>query len=167
MKSSELAKRDAKRNEAKKNLEKATESGNAVEIIKYRKQLVKVSKQHNDDVREMLRLLGVPFVNAPGEAEAQCAALVNASKVDVAATEDMDALAFASSVFLRHLTVSPAQKKPLQEFGYDKILKEMDFTKEQVREEKCCFWFFWCQFIETKYFHDLHAVCRFVHLAWM
>lgn len=43
---------------------------------------------------------------APCEAEAQCATLVKEGKVFAAATEDMDALTFGSSVVLRHLTAS-------------------------------------------------------------
>ena len=50
--------------------------------------------------------MGIPYVDAPGEAEASCAALVKAGKVFATATEDMDSLTFGSSVVLRHLTSS-------------------------------------------------------------
>ena len=48
--------------------------------------------------------MGIPFVAAPCEAEAQCAELVKSGKVFAVGTEDMDALTFGSSVLLRHLT---------------------------------------------------------------
>jgi len=48
-------------------------------------------------------------LQAPCEAEAQCAALVKAGKVYAVGTEDMDALTFGSSVLLRHLTFSEAR----------------------------------------------------------
>ena len=51
----------------------------------------------------------VCYVEAPCEAEAQCAALVKAGKVYAVGTEDMDALTFGSSVLLRHLTFSEAR----------------------------------------------------------
>jgi len=51
----------------------------------------------------------VCVVQAPCEAEAQCAALVKAGKVYAVGTEDMDALTFGSSVLLRHLTFSEAR----------------------------------------------------------
>jgi len=49
------------------------------------------------------------YVQAPCEAEAQCAALVKTGKVYAVGTEDMDALTFGSSVLLRHLTFSEAR----------------------------------------------------------
>ena len=48
-------------------------------------------------------------MQAPCEAEAQCAALVKAGHVYATGTEDMDALTFGSSVLLRHLTFSEAR----------------------------------------------------------
>lgn len=48
-------------------------------------------------------------MQAPGEAEAQCAVLVKAGKVYATGTEDMDALTFGTSVQLRNLTVAEAR----------------------------------------------------------
>ena len=51
----------------------------------------------------------VYIYQAPGEAEAQCAALARGGKVYGTATEDMDCLTFGSTIQLRHLTVSEAK----------------------------------------------------------
>ncbi|EPB67292.1 XPG I-region [Ancylostoma ceylanicum] len=91
--------------------------------------------------------MGVPVVEAPCEAEAQCAALVKAKKVFAVvfdsifsaavysvygtATEDMDALTFGSDVLLRHMTFSEAKKMPIKEFSLSRILADFDMTKEQ------------------------------------
>lgn len=132
MKSGELSKRAERREEAQKALEKATEAGDTTEIDKFNRRLVRVTKQHNEEAKELLRLMGVPYVDAPCEAEAQCAALVKSGKVYATATEDMDALTFGTDILLRHLTFSEARKMPVQEFYFEKILKGMEFTKEQV-----------------------------------
>lgn len=132
LKGGELAKRQEKREEAQKALEKATEAGDAADMEKFNRRLVRVTKQHNAEAKELLQLMGVPYVDAPCEAEAQCAALVKAGKVYASATEDMDALTFGTNILLRHLTFSEARKMPVQEFFYDKILQELEFTKEQV-----------------------------------
>ena len=55
-----------------------------------------------------MRQLHVTF-QAPGEAEAQCAAMVKAGKIYATGTEDMDALTFGTSVLLRNLTVAEAR----------------------------------------------------------
>jgi len=47
-----------------------------------------------EDATTMLRLLGLPVVESPCEAEAQCATLVKMGKCFATATEDMDALTF-------------------------------------------------------------------------
>lgn len=47
--------------------------------------------------------MGIPIVQAPCEAEAQCAALVRHGKAFATATEDMDALTFGSNILLRQL----------------------------------------------------------------
>ncbi|GBP04092.1 Flap endonuclease 1 [Eumeta japonica] len=69
--------------------------------------------------------MGVPYVDAPCEAEAQCAALVKAGKVYATATEDMDALTFGSTVLLRHLTFSEARKMPVKKLTTIKCWKDL------------------------------------------
>lgn len=131
LKSGELVKRSEKRAEAEKQLEAAVEAGEAENIEKFNKRLVKVTKQHNDECKKLLTLMGIPYVEAPCEAEATCAALVKAGKVYAAATEDMDALTFGTPVLLRHLTASEAKKLPIQEFHLNRIHQDMAVTHEQ------------------------------------
>ena len=92
-------------------------SENQEDINKYNRRLVRVTPEHNAEAKKLLRLLGVPVIEvrvlsfsllelfpyslfssdqAPGEAEAQCAALCRDNKVYATATEDMDALTFGS-----------------------------------------------------------------------
>lgn len=77
MKSGELNKRQERREEAQKSLDKATEAGDKVEIDKFNRRLVKVTKEHAEEAKQLLTLMGIPYVEAPCEAEAQCAALVS------------------------------------------------------------------------------------------
>ncbi|XP_038218497.1 flap endonuclease 1 [Zerene cesonia] len=131
MKSHQLNKRAERREEAEKELQKATEAGDQASMEKFNRRLVKVTKQHGEEARELLKLMGVPVVEAPCEAEAQCAAMVKAGKVYAVATEDMDALTFGSNVLLRHLTFSEARKMPVQEFHLDQVLSGLELNHSE------------------------------------
>lgn len=72
LKSGELAKRSERREEAQKSLEKATEAGDAADMEKFNRRLVRVTKVHNAEAKELLKLMGVPYIDSPCEAEAQC-----------------------------------------------------------------------------------------------
>ena len=49
----------------------------------------------------MLRLMGVPVIQAPGEAEAQCSYLNRIGKIDAVCTEDTDSLVFGTQILIR------------------------------------------------------------------
>lgn len=51
------------------------------DIDKFSRRLVKVTKTHTEEAKQLLKLMGVPYVEAPCEAEAQCAAMAKAGKV--------------------------------------------------------------------------------------
>ncbi|GKV44242.1 hypothetical protein SLEP1_g51440 [Rubroshorea leprosula] len=124
LKKKELAKRYSKRVDAMGDLAEAVESGSKEDIEKYSKRTVKVTKQHNEDCKRLLRLMGVPVIDAPSEAEAQCAALCKLGKVYAVASEDMDSLTFGAPRFLRHLMDPGSRKVPVMEFEVEKILEE-------------------------------------------
>jgi len=131
MKAGELEKRKEKRDEAQAALEKAKEEGNMEEVDKQNRRLVKVTTEHTSDVKILLKHMGIPYVEAPCEAEAQCAELVKGGKVYAAGTEDMDALTFGTTVLLRHLTFSEARKMPIKEFHLNNVLEGFEFSQEE------------------------------------
>lgn len=67
---------------------------------------VVVTRRQIEECKQLLRLMGVPVIDAEGEAEAQCAALCREGKVFAAASEDLDTLAFGSPVLIRNLFTS-------------------------------------------------------------
>lgn len=131
LKSGELAKRAERREDAQKALDKATEAGDVEDMNKFNRRLVKVTQDHVRESKELLKLMGIPYIEAPCEAEAQCAAMVKAGKVFATATEDMDALTFGTNVLLRHLTTSEARKLPVQEYTYDRIIEGLELSREE------------------------------------
>ncbi|CAN1219274.1 Flap endonuclease 1 [Linum perenne] len=131
LKKQELAKRYSKRADATEDLKEAVEAGNKDDIEKFSKRTVKVTKQHNDDCKKLLRLMGVPVIEAPSEAEAQCAALCKSGKVYAVASEDMDSLTFGATIFLRHLMDPSSRKIPVMEFEIKKILEDLNLSMDQ------------------------------------
>uniref|UniRef100_A0ACD6ABK9 Uncharacterized protein n=1 Tax=Avena sativa TaxID=4498 RepID=A0ACD6ABK9_AVESA len=131
LKKKELAKRSLKRDNASKDLHRAIEVGDEDSIEKFSKRTVKMTEKHNDDCKRLLRLMGVPVVEAPGEAEAQCASLCENHKAYAVASEDMDSLTFGARRFLRHVTDLSFKKSPVTEFEISKVLEELGLTMDQ------------------------------------
>ena len=131
LKSGELAKRFQRKSEAQEQHEEARETGTKEEEERFSRRTVRVTREHNQECQRLLKLMGVPYIIAPTEAEAQCAALARAGKVYAAASEDMDTLTFASPVLLRHLTFSEQRKEPIQEIHLDKVLEGLEMEMDQ------------------------------------
>ncbi|KAG7009049.1 DnaJssubfamily C member 3 [Physcia stellaris] len=131
LKSGELAKRVARKAEANESHEEAKETGTAEEVEKFARRTVRVTREHNDECKRLLKLMGVPYIVAPTEAEAQCAVLARAGKVYAAASEDMDTLCFDSPILLRHLTYSEQRKEPILEIHLDRVLAGLEMERKQ------------------------------------
>ncbi|OCL11536.1 flap endonuclease 1 [Glonium stellatum] len=131
LKSGELAKRFQRKSEAQQAHEEAKETGTAEDVEKFSRRTVRVTKEHNAECQRLLKLMGIPYIIAPTEAEAQCAALARAGKVYAAASEDMDTLTFDTPVLLRHLTFSEQRKEPILEIHLDKVLEGLGMDRTQ------------------------------------
>ncbi|KAF8625908.1 hypothetical protein AX17_006634 [Amanita inopinata Kibby_2008] len=129
-----LSKRFERREEAKEGGEEAKEIGTAEDIDRYSRRTVKVTNQHNEECRKLLKLMGIPVVIAPSEAEAQCAELARGGKVYAAGSEDMDTLTFNAPILFRHLTFSEAKKQPISEINLQQALKGLDMDMSQFIE---------------------------------
>jgi flap endonuclease-1 len=131
LKGGELAKRSAAKQKATDALAAATEANNVEDMERFAKRTVKMDKTHIDDCKKLLRLMGMPVVEAPCEAEAQCAALAKADKVYAAASEDMDTLTFGAPRLIRRMWASEAQKLPLMEINLAKAIDGLGLTMDQ------------------------------------
>jgi flap endonuclease-1 len=93
------------------------------------------------EARELLRLLGIPAIQAPSEAEAQAAHMARTGRVWAAASKDYDALLFGAARLLRFLTISGKEFLPSQGtfrpivpelLELDRLLDGWRITREQL-----------------------------------
>lgn len=131
LKSGELAKRFQRKAEANEGMEEAKETGTAEDVEKFSRRTVRVTREHNEECQRLLKLMGIPYIIAPTEAEAQCAVLARAGKVYAAASEDMDTLCFDSPILLRKMTYSEQRKEPVQEVHTEKVLEGLGMDRKQ------------------------------------
>ncbi|RWS28862.1 flap endonuclease 1-like protein [Leptotrombidium deliense] len=127
LKGDELQKRKERREEASKKLEEAE---TAEDVNKFSKRLVRVTRQHNEDCKKLLQLMGLPIICSPGEAEAQCAQLCKEGLVYAVATEDMDGLTFGAERLIRNLSAGGSAEK-CKEFTLAKVLNSLELTQSQ------------------------------------
>jgi len=131
LKAGVLSKRYEKREEAKEEGEEAKETGTTEDLERFTRRQVKVTKEHNEECRRLLKLMGIPVVIAPSEAEAQCAELARGGKVYAAGSEDMDTLTFSTPILYRHLTFSEAKKQPISEINLERALEGLEMNMSQ------------------------------------
>jgi len=102
-----------------------------LEKIKYFKKTVSISKKQIDECKQLLDLMGIPYIEAPAEADSQCAYLVKNGIASSVITEDMDILAFGSDKIYRNFS---SKTKETIEVKLSTILKTIDLTYEQFIE---------------------------------
>lgn len=115
----------------RKALEKLEQAQTDEDKIKYLKRSSSISKEQWEQCKELLDLMGIPYINAPEEADSQCAYLAKNGLVDGVLTEDMDILTFGSTKIIRNLT---SHKVSTSEICLEKILSHFNFNQEEFIE---------------------------------
>ena len=91
----------------------------------------RLTREMVDEARELLRLLGIPTVQAPAEGEAQAAHMAQKGDVWAAASKDYDTLMFGAPRLVRFLTISGKEFLPSQG-AFRPIVPEMIDLERQL-----------------------------------
>lgn len=91
---------------------------------------VAVAEEDLGECKALLTALGVPWIDAPGESDAQCAHLVQADKAWAAVTQDWDIALFGAPRALRNLTASETRRPELLDLA--PALAKAGLTREQL-----------------------------------
>ena len=86
---------------------------------------VRVTQEMMEDAKKLLRYMGTPVIEAPGEAEAQCAVIVKNGLAYATASEDMDSLTFGTNVLLRGFN---SKKEPIIQIELPIVLEGFQMT---------------------------------------
>lgn len=98
------------------------------EVERIKKQSVRIKQSDFDLTKSVFSLLGVPFFQAPCEAETTCADLCKTGQVDFVISEDTDVLAYGAPVLFTKINTSADTCICVK---YEDILKSLDMTSSQ------------------------------------
>ena len=110
-------------------------SNNKDDVQKYKKRCVKITKEHINDIKKLLSLMGVSYIHLDGEAEGIASELCRINYVDYVISEDMDSLPFGTSNLVRScIDKSIKRKDILSVFNLKSMLDELNLTHDQFIE---------------------------------
>ncbi|MBT8507518.1 flap structure-specific endonuclease [Methanomicrobiaceae archaeon CYW5] len=105
-----IEERRAARSRAAEAWSEALAAGDEKEAYKQARSATRLDKETVEGAQELLRLMGVPYLTAPSEGEAQAAYMAQRGDVSYAVSQDYDSLLFGVPVLVRNLTVSGKRK---------------------------------------------------------
>jgi len=104
-------------------------------IISLEKKTVKMTWQHGDDLKKLLKYMGIKTYQANGEAETACVWLVKNNLADTIMTEDMDTLVYGeygiNMTLVRRNVFRDSPPDEIYIFHLDTILDKLELTMEQ------------------------------------
>ena len=120
------------REEMRKKWEEALERGDLEEARKYAQGALGLTDEMISESKELLDLMGIPYVQAPSEGEAQGAYMVRKGEVWAVASQDYDSLLFGAPRLVRYLAVTGKRKLPNREI-YVEVSPEEILLEETLR----------------------------------
>lgn len=132
------ARREVRQQAAEEHAAAVSAGAQAEQVYKAASKSTLVTREHGEHAKELLRAMGIPVIEANGEAEAACAQLCLEGEVYAAVTEDMDVLTFGSPRQIKNLFdvegSRAKQPKPAQEIDLEKVLASLSYTQDQFIE---------------------------------
>lgn len=121
------------RREAQAKYEEALREGRVEEAKRYAQQAVTATASMVEEAKRLLTLMGLPWVQAPGEGEAQSAYMARRGDVWAAASQDYDSLLFGAPRLVRNLSITGKRKLPGRNL-YIKIEPELIELEPLLRD---------------------------------
>jgi flap endonuclease-1 len=141
LKEVEIKRRMKAKEEALIKYEQALKEGKIEEARIYAQATSSLKDYMAEDSKRLLNLMGIPWIQAPSEGEAQAAHVVKRGDADYCASQDYDSLLFGASRLVRNVTISGRRKLPGKNvyievepevIELEQVLKECGITHEQL-----------------------------------
>jgi len=141
LKRAEVERRRALRRRAEQEYAAAVEAGDRATALSKAVMTGRLTSDLISDSKRLLDILGVPWVQAPGEGEAQAARMARRGDVWAVNSRDYDALLFGAPRLVRYLTIhgeewlpsrSRARRLMPEVIDLEALLRHHDITLEQL-----------------------------------
>ena len=141
MKAQEIQRRVAQRREAKDQYLRALQAGDMVQARKFAEASTVLRRDMVSDAKELLEAMGIPWVDAPSEGEAQATRMAIEGTVNAVASQDHDSLVFGAPVLVRNVTISGKRRLPSkgivinvqpERIRLSSVLSTTGLTREQL-----------------------------------
>ena len=141
LKARTLAQRRERKEQAEKAWKEALEKGDLETARTKAQQTSRVTEEIIKLSKDLLQALGIPYIQAPSEGEAQASYMVKHHAAYAVGSQDFDCLLFGSPILIRNLTSSDRRKLP-QKNAYTNVqiemirlhdgLKKIELTQQQL-----------------------------------
>lgn len=140
LKKDEVSRRVAVKKKAEEEYKTAMKSGDTKRARSLAQRTSHLTSDMIDDSKVLLRAMGIPVVQAPGEGEAQAAQMVVEGTAYAVASQDYDALLFGANRLVRNLNLSGKRNLPNgkvttiypEEIRLPNLLDGLNITREQL-----------------------------------
>ena len=141
MKAGTIEERIARRERAMEEYQQALAEGDLKKAFSKAQQTSRMTPEILETSKELLRLMGIPVIQAPSDGEAQGAYMCMKGDVYASASQDFDSILFGAPLLVRNLTISGRRKVPGKSVYKDvkteiidsgKMLADLGITREQL-----------------------------------
>lgn len=140
-KKKEIARRKEAKKEAEAKWHEALDYEQIKDAKKFAKATSKLTPEMVDEAKQLLLTLGIPYIEAPSEGEAQSAYMVKKGIAYASASQDYDSVLFGAPRLIRNLSITGKRKVPRQdryvliepeEIIFTEVLSSLQLSHEQL-----------------------------------
>jgi flap endonuclease-1 len=141
LKMEEIRRRSEQRREAKDQYLRALQAGDMAQARKFAEASTVLRRDMVADAKQLLDAMGIPWVDAPSEGEAQASTMAIEGTVNAVASQDHDSIVFGAPTLVRNVTISGKRRLPSkgivinvvpERITLSSVLASTGLTREQL-----------------------------------